>query len=141
MENMIELDQTLFIQLGTFLIALVVLNFLLIKPIREQIAARSAFIQGYMADIERFSTEASAKISSYESELSQAREDAGRTREALKAEGAAKEQQLLQAAHSEAQAFIKASKEQVAKDSEAAMKTLLSQVNDYAAKAMSKILK
>lgn len=140
MDNMIDLDMTLFIQLANFLIAIVVLNFLLIKPVREQIAARSALTAGYAADIEKFAAEASEKLSGYEAALSDARAKATLSRDAIKAEGAAKEQLLLQTAHSEAQAFLTASREETAKEAKAATDSLLSQVNEFAKTAMSKIL-
>ena len=47
---------------------------------------------------------------------------------------------MIQAAHSEAQTYLHSAKEQTAADAKAAMKTLLSQVNVYAAKAVDKIL-
>ena len=140
MGNMINLDSTLFIQMANFLITLVVLNFLLIRPVRQQIAARSALTSGYLSDIEKFNAEAAAKVSAYEGALTEARAKASLARDALKAEGQAQEQAMIQAAHSEAQAYLHSAKEQTAADAKAAMKTLLSQVNVYAAKAVDKIL-
>ena len=140
MGNMINLDGTLFIQLANFLITLVVLNFLLIGPVRRQIAARSALTSGYLSDIEKFNADAATKVSTYESALADARTKASVARDALKAEGQAQEQAMVQAAHSEAQTYLRSSKEQTAADAKAAMKTLLSQVNVYAAKAVDKIL-
>ena len=140
MDNMISLDSTLFIQMANFLITLVVLNFLLIKPVRQQIAARSALTSGSLSDIEKFNAEAAAKVSAYETSLADARAKASLARDGLKAEGQAQEQSMLQSAHAEAQAYLQASKKQVAADAKAAMNTLLSQVNVYAAKAVDKIL-
>lgn len=140
MENMINLDHTLVIQLVNFLITIVVLNYLLIKPVRNQIAARKDLTAGYANEVEKFTAEASAKISNYESALADARAQAALSREALKAEGAATEQKLVQAAQADAQAYLQSSREQVSKDAKAAMDSLLSQVNDFASKAMSKIL-
>lgn len=141
MDNMIRLDATLFIQLANFLITLVVLNFLLIKPVRQQMSARSALTSGYLSDIEKFNADAAAKISSYEDALTEARARASMARDALKAEGQAREQAMLQAARAEAQAFLQSSKKQVAAESDAAMTALLSKVNAYAAKAADKILR
>ena len=140
MDNMIDLDATLFIQLANFLITLVVLNYLLIKPVRERIASRKALTSGYEADIEKFSTAAAEKISGYEAALAEARAQASKNREGIKAQGMAREQELIQAAHTDAQAYLHSSREETAREAQAAMKTLLSQVNDLAAKAMSKIL-
>ena len=140
MDNMISLDSTLFIQMANFLITLVVLNIILIKPVRQQIAARSALTSGYLSDIEKFNAEAAAKVSAYETALADARAKASLARDNLKAEGQTQEQSMLQSAHAEAQAYLQASKKQVAADAKAAMNTLLSQVNVYAAKAVDKIL-
>mgnify|MGYP003592716123 CR=1 FL=1 len=140
MGNMIDLDVTLFIQLANFLFTLVVLNFLLIRPVRQQIAARSALTSGYLSDIEKFNAEAAMKVSAYELSLAEARAKASLTRDALRAEGQTQEQALIQTAQSEAQAYLQSSKAQVAADAKAAMNTLLSQVNVYAAKAVDKIL-
>lgn len=140
MDNMINLDHTLFIQLVNFLITLVVLNFLLIKPVRNQIAQRNQLIAAQSEEIEAFSSQASEKLSSYEKSLAEARSQASLAREALKAEGADKEQQLIQAAQSEAQAYLQTSREEVKKDVKSAMASLQSQVNDFAEKAIAKIL-
>jgi F-type H+-transporting ATPase subunit b len=140
MDNMISLDVTMFIQMVNFLITLVVLNYLLITPVREKIAERKALTSGYAGDIEKFTSAATEKLSKYEAALAEARTQAGQAREALKAQGAAREQEMLHAAHAEASAYLQSSREETAKETQAAMKTLLSQVNDLAAKAMSKIL-
>jgi F-type H+-transporting ATPase subunit b len=140
MDNMIRLDWTIFIQMANFLITLVVLNYLLIKPVREQIAARKALTSGYAADIEAFSSKASEKLSGYEAALAEARVQAGEARENIKAQGAAQEQEILHAAHTDAHAYLQSSRAQTAKEVQAAMKTLLSQVNDLAAKAGPRIL-
>jgi len=140
MDNMISLDVTMFIQMANFLITLVVLNYLLVKPVREQIAARKALTSGYAADIEAFSSKASEKLSGYEAALADARAQAGQARESIKAQGTAQEQEILQAAHADAHDYLQSSRAETAKEVQAAMKTLLAQVNDLAAKAASKIL-
>ena len=140
MDNMITLDHTLLIQLVNFLIAIVVLNYLLIKPVRNQIAARNAITSGYADSIDKFTNDASEKLSEYERSLTEARVEASLAREARKAEGSAREQDLIRSAQAEAQAYLHSSREQTAKDAKAAMDSLMSQVNDFAAKAMTKIL-
>ena len=140
MDNMINLDHTIIIQLVNFLITLVVLNFLLIRPVRNQIAERNTLVQTQSGHIAEFTSQASEKLSSYEKSLSEARNQASLARDALKAEGNVREHELLQAAQNEAQAYLQSSREEVAKDVKTAMNTLQSQVNDFADKAISKIL-
>jgi F-type H+-transporting ATPase subunit b len=140
MDNMIDLDVTIFIQLINFLIAIVALNFLLIKPVRQQIAERGAITANLAGAIEKFSAEASDKLSNYEASLAEARSQAALARDAIKAEGGAREQQLLQSAQAEAQAFLQSSRDETAKEAKAATDALISQVNTFAQQAMKKIL-
>lgn len=140
MGNMIDLDITIVVQLINFLIAIVGINYLLVKPVRQQITARNELTAGYATDIEKFTAEASEKISGYESALYEARSRASVSRDAIKAEGVMKGQELVEQAQSEAQTFLQSSREQTAKEVKAAMDSLLSQVDVFASSAMKKIL-
>jgi F-type H+-transporting ATPase subunit b len=140
MGNIISLDSTVFIQLANFLITIVVLNILLIRPVRRQIAERAGLTAGYVAEIERFNGEAEARLSAYESAQAEARSQAVALREKLKADGRAREREILDAAQAEARAFLLASREDVARQSKAAMQTMGKQVDAFAAGAAAKIL-
>ena len=140
MGNLISFDHTFFIQLVNFLITLVVLNFLLIKPVRDQISARKTLTDGYAADVARFTQEADMKLRGYEETLSAARVEASKAREAAKEEGRGREQQLLAAAQSDAQKFVLAARADTAKDMKAAGDALAARVDAFAAQAISKIL-
>ena len=80
MGNIIAVDETVFIQLANFLITVVVLNYLLIKPIRKQISIRREFALAQTSAIAAFSSDADAKIAAYESALSEARAAAAAAR-------------------------------------------------------------
>ena len=139
MGNIIAVDVTIFIQLANFLITVVVLNFLLIKPVRKQIASRREFALAHTDAIDAFTSDADTKIAAYESALAEARGTAAAAREQLKSEGHAKEQEILGAAQTDAQAFLRSSREEVSRETKAAMKTLTGQIDGFAAKAASKI--
>ncbi len=140
MGDMISLDFTFFIQLANLVITILVLNVLLIKPVRDQISTRTALTSGYAAQVEQFTKEASEKLSSYEKALATARVEATAAREALKAEGKAQEQSLFAATQADAQAFVQSAKVKTAADAMAAMDSLLAKVDTFAAKASAKIL-
>lgn len=140
MGNMIDLDRTIVIQLVNFLIAVVMLNYILIKPIRRQIASRQELTAEYTTATETFIAEANEKLAGYESALADARSQASFSRDAIKAEGLARQQEMLELAQSQAQSFLLSSREQTAQDAKAAMDSLLSQVTVFADKAMKKIL-
>ena len=107
---MFDINITLLIQLANFIITLVVLNFLLIRPIRDIVKKRRDLASGMLADAEQFNSEAADKLTAYEATLAKAREEAGALREIRKSEGAAKEAELLAAAQREAQAFLQTSR-------------------------------
>lgn len=141
MGDMISIDPTILgIQLINFLVTVIVLNYLLIRPVRAQIAARNSLIGGYSAQVEQFTTEATKKLVDYESALAAARTDATAAREALKAEGQTREQSLLAEAQADAQAFVQQERARTAADAKAAMASLLAQVDVFAGKAVAKIL-
>ena len=140
MGNLISFDNTFFIQLANFVVTLIVLNFLLVKPVRNQIAARKALTDGYAADVARFTQEAGAKLGGYEETLSAARVEASKSREAAKEEGRKREQEVLAKAQADTQAFLSASRAKTAQEMKAAGDALGSQVDAFASRAISKIL-
>lgn len=140
MGNLIAFDNTFLIQLANFLITLVVLNFLLIKPVREQIAARKALTDGQAADITRFTQTAETKLVGYEETLSVARTEAAKTREAAKEDGRKRERELLAAAQADAQTFLQAARADTAREMKAAGDALAARVDTFATQAISKIL-
>jgi F-type H+-transporting ATPase subunit b len=54
---LLSLDGTLFVQLVNFVIFLVILNAIFLKPVGSAIAKRRAYIDGVAADIEKFEGE------------------------------------------------------------------------------------
>ena len=73
---MVDLNITLWIQLANFLVTLVVLNYLLISPIRKIIRKRKDNVEGLIGEIEAFTAEKQQLLDEYESELRKAREAA-----------------------------------------------------------------
>jgi F-type H+-transporting ATPase subunit b len=140
MKNMVLVDFTVAIQLVNFLVAMIVINYLLIRPVRKQLAERRQFTETQAGDINAFTDEANAKLADYEAALAQARSKASSTREELKVEGHVQEQNILTAAQSEAQVFLRNSRDKIRQESETAMADLSGRVKTYATLAAAKIL-
>ena len=85
---MVDLNITLWIQLANFLVTLVVLNYLLISPIRKIIRKRKDNVEGLIGEIEAFTAEKQQLLDEYESELRKAREAAAIYRKDGKVMGA-----------------------------------------------------
>ncbi|MDR0827551.1 MAG: ATP synthase F0 subunit B [Desulfovibrio sp.] len=140
MDNMISIDHTIFIQLINFLIAIVGLHFLLIKPVRDRIASRKTFTDAISGEIEHFTAKASEKIAGYEAALSEAKAKAGLTREAIKSQAASREQEIIRAAHAAAHAYLENARNEYARVCKTARESLLNEINTFAAQSMKKIL-
>ncbi len=137
---MIDLNFTLLIQLVNFLVTLVVLNALLIRPIRGIIKLRADKMSGLMDEAETFLAEADQKLQNYETALANARSEAAGIRDAKKAEGLVEEQSLITTASGNAHTILQTSRKQIATEMDQAMVTLKSQVDTLAEKAAGKVL-
>ena len=136
----IEFNVTFFIQLGNFLVTLVVLNYLLIRPVRAHIQKRRDMISSNLGEIERFTSSAEESLNSYEASLDEARDSATRTRDALKADAQQREQSLVAAAQAQAQDVIKAAKAEAAQQAQVALASLKKQVPAFADQIVTKVL-
>ena len=137
---MIDIDITVVIQLVIFLFTIVVLNLLLVKPIREIIKKREAHLSGMLAEAEKFTDQADGKLQNYEAELAKARAAGAEERNVFKGQAAEQEKAILEQAAGETQAEMQNVKAQVARDVETAMSTLRGQVGALARKAAEKVL-
>lgn len=137
---MIDLDITFFFQLVNFLVTLVVLNAILIRPVRGIIRQRRDKMAGLLGQSEQFAGQADAKLKNYEAALARARAEGAAERDVARAGGVAREQEILADAGRRAQDYLETSRQEVAAQVETAMETLKGQVDALAAKATAKVL-
>ena len=86
---MIDLNATFFVQFVNFFLILILLNVVLIGPIRRILKKRADFVSSQMHSIEQFTTSAATKLADYEKALAEARQQAVAARIALKEEAQA----------------------------------------------------
>jgi F-type H+-transporting ATPase subunit b len=137
---MIDLNATFFVQFVNFLLILILLNVVLIGPIRRMLKKRAEFVAARMGEIERFTGSADTKLSDYEKALDAARQQATTGRLEMKAEGQAKEKTLLDAAAAAAAGQIQAARADIAAQTATAKKALGAGVEGLASKAVAKVL-
>lgn len=101
---------------------------------------RAEFIATQMEGIESFTTSADTKLKDYEAALDAARATATSASAAMKAEGLAKEKELLDAAGADAASKVQAARAEIAAQSQAAEKALKAKVSGLASKAVAKVL-
>lgn len=94
--SIIDLDGTLFVQLGIFFVLFFVLRALVFKPMTGLFAAREAAIEGAREDARRMEREAKEQTGSFDEAIRDARASAGQQRDRLRADGLGIEKQLLE---------------------------------------------
>lgn len=138
--DVIDLDITLAIQSINFIITLVVLNYLLIKPVREQLTQRRATVKGLEDEVNAFVASANEKLRGYEETLAHARESATRMRaEAREAAEIAGLEVLGQAAH-DAQATLQAAQAATRAEVAKTRESLTGSLTTFTDAALAKLL-
>jgi F-type H+-transporting ATPase subunit b len=137
---MIDLNYTFFVQLVNFLVILMVLNLLLLRPIRGIIKKRAEIMSEKLGTIEDFAAKAEAKLESYKAALTGARVEGQELRMTLKAEGVAVESSVLAEAGAEAAEKVAAARKEIDGQKQAALKALRAQVSAYAKDVAGKVL-
>jgi F-type H+-transporting ATPase subunit b len=137
---LIDIDLTVLVQFGLFLVMLVLLNQLLFKPYLRLRAKRQEGIEGARAEAERMTAEADAKLGDYETSLAQARNRASEESRKIRGEAAAHEREVTSAARAKAAAALEEAQGRVRTETEAARATLMPQAEAIAKQITSKLL-
>lgn len=137
---MFDVNITLGIQLVNFIVTIVVLNYVLIQPIRGIVKKRRDLASGMLHDAETFAANAANKLENYEAALTKAREEASAMRDVKKSEGTAREAELLEAAGREAQEYLRASREETRKAVAETMSAMEKRVPELAQMAAARLL-
>jgi F-type H+-transporting ATPase subunit b len=140
MDNMISLDHSLFIQLANFLVTIIVLNFLLIKPVRRQLAERKTLKERLASEAEACAGLSADKLLGYETALAGARAAAVQSREAIKAESELLQREIAEKAGNAASEYLLSSRRICASECKAAADTLLAGTDRFASLVVRKIL-
>lgn len=99
--SIIDLDGTLFVQLGIFVILFFVLRALVFKPMTSLFAAREAAIDGAREEARRMEREATEQSGSFEEAIRKVRTTAGEERDKLRADGLKLEKAMLETVREE----------------------------------------
>lgn len=137
---MINLDIAFVFQLVNFLVLVLLLNAFLYKPIRKQLAERSAQINGAKQKSAEVDREVQEKMAGYEARMREIRAGAADERGALKKEAQQQEAAILDKARAEANASLASIKAQVAKETEEARRVLTASAETLSADICEKVL-
>jgi F-type H+-transporting ATPase subunit b len=135
-----DLDLTLFVQLGLFLLLMAVLHQLLWKPYLRVRAERVSRVEGYREEATRMETEAAARLARTEAALADARRLGSGERSRARAEAQAREQSLMVEAQAAAQRQLAQARARLEASTAAERAKLEAEVTQIALEASRKIL-
>lgn len=137
---MLDLNITLVFQFVNFIIALFVLNWLLIKPVREIIRKRNGIMDDMAAEADNFHAEAQKRLDAYEASLAEARKQAGETRESGKNEGLAELQAIVGNAQQSAKELLEENRKALHGEAEKALTELRNGIDGFSTRLGEKLL-
>ena len=122
---LIDLDWTIVIQFGLFLVLLFLSNKLLFQPYLALRDKRAAGIEGARAEAERMTAEADGKLVDYEKKLAAARNRSSEEQRKIRADANAHEREVTTAARTTSAAALEEARVRVRSETEAARQDLL----------------
>ncbi|MFZ7125304.1 MAG: ATP synthase F0 subunit B [Desulfobacterales bacterium] len=137
---MINLNESVLIQIVNFLVLIWLLNMVLYKPIRRILAERREKISGLEQNIDKAMGDVETKEKTYSEGIREARLNGVKEKEALIQEATSEEKQIIQQINEKAAANLAEVRERVAKEAETARGILLKQVDGFASEIGQKIL-
>ncbi len=137
---LIDIDGTMFIQFGLFLVLYVVANKMLFQPYLRLRDRRRAGIEGAREEAEKMTGQAEAKLAEYEKSLAVARAKGNEEGRKLRAEAAAHERDVTEKARTSTQKAINEAQDKMRAQTEAARKQLMPEAAALASRMASKLL-
>ena len=138
--SVIDLDASIFIQMGIFFVAFFILKALVFNPTMQLFDAREQAIDGAKAEAKRMQDEAVAKREHFEGELRRVSAASNEERENARLEAQKLARQLTEQARSQALATQKAAKDRLDLQAAEVRKNALAQVPAIARELTSKLL-
>jgi F-type H+-transporting ATPase subunit b len=101
--QLLDIDRTVFLQLGLFFLTAFLLTRLLWRPYLKVRSERVSRVEGFREEASRLETEASARLARVEAQLAEARRTGSAERARARAEAQTREAEIVARAQAEAQ--------------------------------------
>jgi F-type H+-transporting ATPase subunit b len=137
---LIDLDHTLWIQLGIFLLLMLFLSKVVFGPYLKLKDAREKGIEGARGEAKEMQQGAAERVADYEARLLQAKQRGGEERARLGAEGANRERDILTLARAETSRSIEAARASLHQEAVKLRADMAPRVGDLAAAVARKLL-
>lgn len=135
-----DIDLTILIQLGIYVLILGVLTPLLLKPFQRMIDDRERQTDGARVEVDRLKDLARQDEEAYETRLADSRAAASRERDAIRTAGRDEEKKIVGAARAEVLENLNASRAQIAQAESTAREQLEGQRAELADQLVEKVL-
>ncbi|MCA9581574.1 MAG: ATP synthase F0 subunit B [Myxococcales bacterium] len=137
---LIDIDGTLFVQLGLFFILFLILKGLVFRPMVALFEAREEAIDGARAEAKKMTKEAAQKGDAFEEQMRTVRTSAQEERDRLRQEGQKLERAMLDKAREETQKMLSESTAKLDSDAARLRGEIRTQVPGLARDVASKLL-
>ena len=137
---LIDIDGTVFLQLGVFAVLFFVSNKLLFQPYLRLREARRAGIEGAREEADRMTAEADAKLADFEKSLATARDRAAEEGRKVRTEAAAHEKEVTEKARAAALKALDEAQSKVRTETDAARNQLMPQADAIAKSIATRVL-
>ncbi|HLB25677.1 MAG TPA: ATP synthase F0 subunit B [Nitrospirota bacterium] len=137
---MVDLNYTLFVQLGNFVVLIFVLNYLLFKPVLRHMAERDKTVAVSHEEAKEYAERAEYMLGEFEYELADARVKANQLYHSLQQEGAARQREVMAEAKAKAQEMVEKAKAEIEGEAGRARKLLDAEMEKLPAEIASKLL-
>jgi len=138
--QLIDVDHTIFVQLGIFLVLFLILSKFLWKPYLRVRTERVARVEGYREEAARLEADAEQRLARADVQLAEARRVGAGERAVARGEAHAREQTLLAEANAAAQKKLAEARTRLNAVVDAERKKLAADASQVAAAAARKIL-
>ena len=136
----IDIDSSLLWQIANFLLLLVLLNYVLYRPIRGIIRQRAEKMAQLRGDIEASEEGTKAQGAELENQRVQARRSGAEVAEGLKGQGKVKERELIEAATAEMEQTVAKIRVEVTREITQAREDLKAEIRTFGVDLAQKIL-
>lgn len=136
----VDMDASLVVQIGIFLLLLVILKPLLFDPMLKLFEEREKKIEGTRREATKEDERSAKALAKYEGILSKAREAGGAERDQLRAQGQKKEAEILNLVRSQTAATVEEGRKGIAEDAKTARAALETEANVLGSAIASRVL-
>ena len=137
---MINIDGSLFIQIVNFLLIMILLNYVLYRPIRGILKERRAKFEAFESSIGDLTARADGRVKEIETQLVEARRDGFNRKDEIKNLGVEEEKKIIEAASGQAEAEVQKIQDQITGEITQARNQLKAEIDMFSKELAEKVL-